>query len=201
MSISSGRPGAPEDRRSWCGHADHLWHSRSRRRGRATRTSGSPPPMLARSRAPPSTPTASVLAPAPEQPRLSNARCHDSLPIDDLSRIELRQQAFRAPAQVKQTEAGACAQEFSRASRHDGTTSMTERNRATTLRLRTPTQVQVPGTAPATIRAYAPSRPGFEAPRRPQVQTFTPRRDPTSEAILAELAALGLAESDEGNQA
>lgn len=78
---------------------------------------------------------------------------------------------------------------------------MTERNRATTLRLRTPTQVQVPGTAPAAPRAYAPARAGFEAPRRQQVHSFTPRRDPTSDAILAELAALGLAETDEGNQA
>ena len=78
---------------------------------------------------------------------------------------------------------------------------MTERNRATTLRLRTPTQVQVPGgaTAPAAPRAYAPARPGFE-PRRQQVHVFTPRRDPTSEAILAELAALGLAEADDADK-
>jgi hypothetical protein len=35
--------------------------------------------------------------------------------------------------------------------------------------------------------------------RRPQVQTFVTRRaDPTSKAILDELAALGLAETDEG---
>lgn len=74
---------------------------------------------------------------------------------------------------------------------------MTERNRATTLRLRTPTQVQVPGSAaPAVARAYAPARPGFE-PRRQQVHVFTPRRDPTSDAILAELAALGLVEADD----
>ncbi len=76
---------------------------------------------------------------------------------------------------------------------------MTERNRATTLRLRTPLQVQVPGVTPAAPRAHAPARGVFES--RQQVQTFTPRReDPTSAAILAELAALGLAEVDENNQ-
>lgn len=76
---------------------------------------------------------------------------------------------------------------------------MTEHNRATTLRLRTPLQVQVPGIAPAAPQVYPSGRPGFEGPRRQQVHSFTPRRDPTSEAILAELAALGLAETDENN--
>ncbi len=82
---------------------------------------------------------------------------------------------------------------------------MNERSRATTLRLRTPTQVQVPGAAgptgaPPRVPGGPPARPaGFE-PRRPpqhQVHTFAPRRDPTSEAILAELAALGLAEAED----
>ncbi len=82
---------------------------------------------------------------------------------------------------------------------------MTERNRATTtLRLRTPTQVQVPGSAPTGApppRAHAlGARPGFE-PRRQQVHVFAPRRDPTSDAILAELAALGLAEADDTDKA
>lgn len=77
---------------------------------------------------------------------------------------------------------------------------MTERNRATTLRLRTPMQVQVPGSAPAAPRAYAPQRTGFE-PRRQHVHAFAPRgEDPTSTAILAELAALGLVEVDEADQ-
>lgn len=75
---------------------------------------------------------------------------------------------------------------------------MTERNRATTLRLRTPTQAPDPGNQMAP-RPYVavPSRGGME-PRRPQqAHTFTPRRaDPTSQAILAELAALGLVEPD-----
>lgn len=77
---------------------------------------------------------------------------------------------------------------------------MSERNRATTLRLRTPLAAPVPGgqTAP---RSYAatPARMAAE-PRRQEVHTFVPRRaDPTSEAILAELAALGLVEADETN--
>lgn len=75
---------------------------------------------------------------------------------------------------------------------------MTDRDRATTLRLRTPPPAAAAGNA-AAPRAYATiqPRPGSEAARR-QVHTFAPRRaDPTSQAILAELAALGLAETDE----
>ncbi len=73
---------------------------------------------------------------------------------------------------------------------------MTDRNRTTTLRLRTPTPPAAPGTlAPRSFATLAP-RNGGEV-RRPQVQTFVPRRaDPTSEAILEELAALGLVEPD-----
>ena len=58
----------------------------------------------------------------------------------------------------------------------------------------------VPG-AQAAPRAFAatPTRMSTE-PRRQQVHTFVPRRaDPTSEAILAELAALGLVEADESD--
>lgn len=72
---------------------------------------------------------------------------------------------------------------------------MTDRNRATTLRLRTPTAPAAPGAmAP---RSFATVTPRSGEVRRPQVQTFMPRRaDPTSEAILEELAALGLVEPD-----
>jgi hypothetical protein len=79
---------------------------------------------------------------------------------------------------------------------------MTDRNRSTTLRLRTPAapsaaSAPAAGAAPRSFGAVPP-RPGME-PRRPLVQTFIPRRaDPTSQAILAELAALGLADPDEG---
>ena len=73
---------------------------------------------------------------------------------------------------------------------------MTDRNRATTLKLRTPAPPVAPGAlAPRSFATLAP-RAGGEV-RRPQVQTFTPRRaDPTSEAILEELAALGLIEPE-----
>jgi hypothetical protein len=74
---------------------------------------------------------------------------------------------------------------------------MTDRNRATTLRLRTPTPPAAPGAlAPRSFATLAPRSGGGEV-RRPQVQTFVPRRaDPTSDAILEELAALGLFEPD-----
>jgi hypothetical protein len=75
---------------------------------------------------------------------------------------------------------------------------MTDRNRATTLRLRTPAPAPSPANQ-VTPRAYvaAPSRLGAE-PRRTIVQSFVARRvDPTSQAILAELAELGLAEPDD----
>jgi hypothetical protein len=74
---------------------------------------------------------------------------------------------------------------------------MTDRNRATTLRLRTP--APAPSLAnQVTPRAYvAAPRLGAE-PRRTIVQSFAARRaDPTSQAILAELAELGLVEPDD----
>jgi hypothetical protein len=52
-------------------------------------------------------------------------------------------------------------------------------------------------------RAYAPlpARLGAEPRRQQQVHSFVPRRvDPTSQAILAELAALGLAEAEDSNE-
>lgn len=75
---------------------------------------------------------------------------------------------------------------------------MTDRNRATTLRLRTPTQAPGPEGQLAP-RPYSPiPARGAAEPRRQVVQTFTPRRpDPTSQAILAELAALGLVDGEE----
>lgn len=75
---------------------------------------------------------------------------------------------------------------------------MTDRNRATTLRLRTRAQLVDPADALGPRAGSAvPVRAGAE-PRRQQVYSFAPRRaDPTSQAILAELAALGLAEPDE----
>jgi hypothetical protein len=73
---------------------------------------------------------------------------------------------------------------------------MNDRNRATTLRLRTPTAPAAPGAMAPRSFATLPPRAGSEV-RRPQAQTYVPRRaDPTSEAILAELAALGLVEPD-----
>lgn len=77
---------------------------------------------------------------------------------------------------------------------------MSEQNRATTLRLRTRLQAPVPGDQLAPRpNTVVPVRGHGEA-RRLQVHTITPRRtDPTSQAILAELAALGLAdETDTG---
>jgi hypothetical protein len=50
--------------------------------------------------------------------------------------------------------------------------------------------------APRNFASVAP-RAGFEARRAP-LQTYTPRGpDPTSQAILEELAALGLVETEE----
>jgi hypothetical protein len=76
---------------------------------------------------------------------------------------------------------------------------MTDRNRATTLRLRTPTAPPSPLAGPPRNLTVATPRPAGEAvPRRSHLQTFVPRRaDPTSQAILDELAALGLAEPEE----
>lgn len=76
---------------------------------------------------------------------------------------------------------------------------MSEQNRATTLRLRTRLQAPVPGnqmtSRPNTV---VPVRGNGEVRRQQLVHTVVPRRaDPTSQAILAELAALGLAEVDE----
>ncbi len=74
---------------------------------------------------------------------------------------------------------------------------MTDRNRATTLRLRTPAAPAAPGTLAPRSYAPLPQRSGVEA-RRPPMQSFAPRRpDPTSEAILEELAALGLVDRDD----
>jgi hypothetical protein len=76
---------------------------------------------------------------------------------------------------------------------------MTDRNRATTLRLRTPATPPSPDALAPRSFVGAGSRSGGAEVRRPQVQTFVTRRaDPTSKAILDELAALGLAETDEG---
>ena len=75
---------------------------------------------------------------------------------------------------------------------------MTDRNRATTLRLRTPTAAPSVTSAPPRSFVGAGHRIGVEAPRRAPLQTYIPRRaDPTSEAILQELAALGLVEPEE----
>jgi hypothetical protein len=75
---------------------------------------------------------------------------------------------------------------------------MTDRNRATTLRLRTPTAPPSPLAGPPRSLTVATPRTGEMAPRRSHLQTFVPRRaDPTSQAILDELAALGLAEPEE----
>lgn len=85
--------------------------------------------------------------------------------------------------------------------RQNGKATMTDRNRATTLRLRTPTRPVVPGADGAPTAPRSPSagtRPGLES-RRSNLQTYIPaqrRADPTSQAILAELAALGLADLD-----
>jgi hypothetical protein len=74
---------------------------------------------------------------------------------------------------------------------------MTDRNRATTLRLRTPAAAPSPLSAPPRTFVGAGQRLGVEAPRRAPLQAYVPRRDPTSEAILQELAALGLVEPEE----
>ena len=75
---------------------------------------------------------------------------------------------------------------------------MTDRNRATTLRLRTPTAAPSATSAPPRSFVGADHCIGVEAPRRAPLQTYIPRRaDPTSEAILQELAALGLVEPEE----
>jgi hypothetical protein len=75
---------------------------------------------------------------------------------------------------------------------------MTDRNRATTLRLRTPATPPSPLAGPPRNFTVATPRAAGETPRRSQLQTFVPRRaDPTSQAILDELAALGLAEPEE----
>lgn len=80
---------------------------------------------------------------------------------------------------------------------------MTDRNRATTLRLRTPIAAPASGSAPPRSFVGAGPRAGLEArssvePRRAQLQTYIPNRpDPTSRAILDELAVLGLAEPEE----
>ena len=83
------------------------------------------------------------------------------------------------------------------ATRQNGTTIMTDRNRATTLRLRTPAAPAAPGAmAPRNFASLAP-RAGVEVRRAP-LQSYAPRGpDPTSLAILDELAALGLVEGEE----
>ena len=74
---------------------------------------------------------------------------------------------------------------------------MTDRNRATTLRLRTPAAPAAPGAlAPRNFASLAP-RAGSEV-RRPPAQAYIPRGpDPTSQAILEELAAMGLVEAED----
>ena len=79
---------------------------------------------------------------------------------------------------------------------------MNDRNRATTLRLRTPVAPPASGAAPprsfvgAGPRAGLETRAGLE--RRAPLQTYVPNRpDPISRAILDELAVLGLAEPEE----
>jgi hypothetical protein len=75
---------------------------------------------------------------------------------------------------------------------------MTDRNRATTLRLRTPTTPPSPLAGPPRNFTVATPRAGDAPARRSHLQTFVPRRaDPISQAILDELAALGLAEPEE----
>jgi hypothetical protein len=74
---------------------------------------------------------------------------------------------------------------------------MTDRNRATTLRLRTPTSAPAIGSAPPRTFTGPGPRAGLEVRRTP-LQTYIPNRpDPTSRAILDELAALGLADPEE----
>jgi hypothetical protein len=74
---------------------------------------------------------------------------------------------------------------------------MNERTRTTTLRLRTPTAAPTVGSAPPRSFAGAGHRTSMDVRRTP-LQTYIPNRpDPTSRAILDELAALGLAEPEE----
>jgi hypothetical protein len=80
---------------------------------------------------------------------------------------------------------------------------MTESNRTTTLRLRTPTAAPAPASVPPRNFVGVGARAGLEArsgmeTRRTPLQTYIPRRaDPTSQAIMDELAALGLADPEE----
>jgi len=80
---------------------------------------------------------------------------------------------------------------------------MNERTRATTLRLRTPATAPTVGANPPRSFVGTGQRAGLEIrmggePRRAPLQTYVPNRaDPTSRAILDELASLGLAEPEE----
>lgn len=74
---------------------------------------------------------------------------------------------------------------------------MNERSRTTTLRLRTPTAAPAAAAVPPRSFVGAGARTGLETRRAP-LQTYVPRRaDPTSQAIMDELAALGLADPEE----
>ena len=74
---------------------------------------------------------------------------------------------------------------------------MNDRNRSTTLRLRTPTAAPTAGSTPPRSFVGAGHRSGIEGRRAP-LQTFIPRRaDPISQAIMAELAELGLADPED----
>ena len=74
---------------------------------------------------------------------------------------------------------------------------MNERTRTTTLRLRTPTAAPAVGSVPPRSFAGAGHRTAMDVRRTP-LQTYIPNRpDPTSRAILDELAELGLAEPEE----
>ena len=73
---------------------------------------------------------------------------------------------------------------------------MNDRDRTTTLRLRTPAAPSAMAVPPRQF-VGAGSRTGVDVRRAP-IQTFVPRRaDPTSQAIMEELAALGLADPEE----
>jgi hypothetical protein len=76
---------------------------------------------------------------------------------------------------------------------------MNDRNRAVTLRLRTPlAAAPAVGSGPPRSFVGTGSRGGGLETRRTPLQTYIPNRpDPTSRAILDELAALGLAEPEE----
>jgi hypothetical protein len=74
---------------------------------------------------------------------------------------------------------------------------MNDRNRTTTLRLRTPTAAPAAASMPPRAFTSVSPRAGLEVRRTP-LQTYIPNRpDPTSRAILDELAELGLAEPEE----